>query len=184
MKARFLLLLIPLLLFISLLIFLGAGLKRDPRLIPSPLIGKPVPVFTLRQLAEPDKIITHEALIGRVNLLNVWASWCVGCRAEHPFLMQLAASKVIPIVGFNYKDTRDNALRYLERHGNPYIVNAHDLSGRAGMDLGVYGAPETFLVDQNGKIIYKQVGPITTEIWEETFLPLIEQLHRRAGGDS
>lgn len=176
MNTRYLVFLIPLILFAALITFLGIGLNRDPKYVPSPLIGKPLPTFSLPELENPENITSNETLKGQVSLLNVWASWCVACRIEHPFLMQLAEQNTLPIYGFNYRDQRDNALRWLDRHGNPYRLNAHDLTGRAGIDLGVYGAPETFLIDKQGKIAYKQIGPITPEVWQETLAPLIEKL--------
>lgn len=176
MKPRYLFFLIPLFVFVSLLIFLGIGLNRDPKYVPSPLIGKPLPAFSLPELHNQEHIVSNEIFKNEVSLLNVWASWCTACRVEHPLLLQLAEQNTIPIYGFNYKDERENALLWLQRYGNPYQLNAHDLNGRAGIDLGVYGAPETFLIDTQGRVAYKQIGPITTEIWQETLAPMIKKL--------
>ncbi len=169
--------LVPLGIFIVLAIFLGIGLTRDPKLVPSPLIGKPAPAFTLPRLYEPEKNFSNEDLAGKVSLLNVWASWCAACRSEHPFLMQLAGKNIITIYGLNYKDERDDAIRWLAQYGgNPYTVIGHDLNGRTGMDWGVYGVPETFVIDKKGVIRYKHVGPLQPEVWNSTLLPIIQKL--------
>jgi len=175
MKLRFLL---PLALFGVIVAFLAVGLTRDPREVPSPLIDKPAPVFDLPQLAAADQRFTPESMKGRVWMLNVWASWCTACREEHPLLMELSKSKVIPLIGLNYKDQRPDALKTLARSGNPYQLSVHDLDGRVGINYGVYGVPETFLIDKNGVIRHKQIGPITAESWSQTILPLIEKLNQ------
>ena len=169
--------LIPLALFIVLAIILGIGLTRDPKLVPSPLIDKPAPTFELSRLYEPEQTFSEKDFIGQVSILNVWASWCGACRQEHPFLMKLAEEKAITIYGLNYKDTRADAKRWLQQYGgNPYNVIGYDDSGRAGMDWGVYGVPETFLIDKKGRVRYKHVGPLHSEIWQEQLLPLIQKL--------
>jgi len=175
MKLRFLL---PLALFGVIVAFLAVGLTRDPREVPSPLIDKPAPAFDLPQLAAADQRFTPESMKGRVWMLNVWASWCTACREEHPLLMELSKSNVIPLIGLNYKDQRPDALKTLARSGNPYQLSVHDLDGRVGINYGVYGVPETFLIDKNGVIRHKQIGPITAESWSQTILPLIEKLNQ------
>ena len=169
---------VPLLIFITLVVFLGIGLTRDPHLVPSPLINKPVPEFSLPRLTDKDQQLTSSDLRGQVSLLNVWASWCVSCRAEHPVLLDLAKKNVVTLYGLNYKDNREDALRWLEFYGNPYVESAHDLDGKVGIDFGVYGVPETFVVDKQGIIRYKQIGPITEDILDKTILPLINRLER------
>jgi cytochrome c biogenesis protein CcmG/thiol:disulfide interchange protein DsbE len=168
-------LVIPLVIFLAIAVFLWVGLFRDPREIPSPLIGKPAPAFTLPQLQAPQQTFSPEAMRGKVWLLNVWASWCVSCRDEHPFLVELSKSGV-PLVGLNYKDQRENALRWLQRFENPYQLSVSDLDGRVGIDYGVYGAPETFIIDKDGVVRYKRVGAMTPEVWKDTVEPLIRKL--------
>lgn len=171
--------LFPLAIFIVLAGFLAAGLRLNPREVPSPLIGKPVPSFRLAQLHASDKFITPEDMRGKVWLLNVWASWCVSCRQEHPVLIDLQQQNRIPIVGLNYKDDRAAAITWLTQHGgDPYLVSAVDADGRVGIDFGVYGVPETFLIDKNGMIRYKHIGPVTTEALKTKILPLAEELAR------
>jgi len=154
-------LLIPLGVFIVLCAFLLVGLWRDPREVPSPLIGKTAPAFTLAQLHEPSKTLGPADLKGQVWLLNVWASWCVSCREEHPLLVGLAKAKLVPIVGLDYKDETAAGKRWLAQHGDPYTVSVVDRDGRAGIDWGVYGVPETFLVGPDGTILTKVVGPLS-----------------------
>ncbi|MCM2290407.1 MAG: DsbE family thiol:disulfide interchange protein [Sulfuritalea sp.] len=171
--------LFPLAIFIVLAGFLAAGLRLNPREVPSPLIGKPVPSFRLAQLQASDKFITPEDMRGKVWLLNVWASWCVSCRQEHPVLIDLQQQNRIPIIGLNYKDDRAAAITWLTQHGgDPYLVSAVDADGRVGIDFGVYGVPETFLIDKNGMIRYKHIGPVTTEALKTKILPLAEELAR------
>jgi len=167
---------IPLLLFIGLVGFFAVGLMRDPREVPSPFIGKPAPAFKLEQLHAADRVFTPEEMKGRVWLLNVWASWCVSCRVEHPLLVEMAKRKVVPIVGLNYKDKREEGIAWLRKFGDPYVLSAYDLDGRVGIDYGVYGVPETFVIDKEGVIRYKQIGPITPEALEKKILPLLKQL--------
>jgi cytochrome c biogenesis protein CcmG/thiol:disulfide interchange protein DsbE len=171
------LLLLPLLLFLGLVIFLAVGLRRDPHEIPSPLINKPAPAFKLNQLQDPTKTISAEEMRGKVWLLNFWGTWCVACRDEHPLLIQYSKTGAVPIFGVDYKDERAKALRMLEEEGNPYTVTASDPEGRLSIDYGVYGAPETFLIDKNGVIRFKQVGPITEEVWQKEILPRVRQLN-------
>ena len=171
-------LLIPLGVFIVLCAFLLVGLWRDPREVPSPLIGKPAPAFTLAQLHEPSKTLGPADLKGQVWLLNVWASWCVSCREEHPLLVGLAKAKLVPIVGLDYKDETAAGKRWLAQHGDPYTVSVVDRDGRVGIDWGVYGVPETFVVDKTGTIRYKQIGPLTAEALEQKILPLIRELQK------
>jgi cytochrome c biogenesis protein CcmG/thiol:disulfide interchange protein DsbE len=171
---------IPLLIFAALVALLAVGLTRDPSRVPSPLIGKPVPAFDLPRLTEPDRTLGLDDLKGQVSLLNVWGSWCVACRVEHPFLMELAARGTVPIYGLNYKDDRDQAMTWLNRYGNPYTASAFDPKGRVGIDLGVYGAPETYIVDAEGTIAFKQIGPITEEVWKNEMLPLIQTLRGKS----
>ena len=169
---------IPLAIFLVLVVFLGIGLRLDPREVPSPLIGKPAPAFQLAQLHEPGKVLDKQDLRGQVWLLNVWASWCVSCREEHAVLVELAKSNVVPIYGLDYKDKRDDALAWLNQFGNPYVASITDNNGRVGMDYGVYGVPETFLIDKNGTIRYKQIGPLTPQALKDKILPLVRQLQQ------
>ncbi len=168
--------LIPIGLFVALGVLLAVGLKLDPRKIPSPLVGKPLPAFTLTTLEDPQKTVSEADFRGQVVLFNVWASWCVACKQEHPVLLDLAGRKLAPIVGLNYKDQRDAALAVLKADGNPYDVNLVDADGRVGIDWGVYGVPETFVVDKQGIIRHKHIGPITPEVIEQELLPLIREL--------
>ena len=168
--------LVPLLIFIVLVIFLGIGLTLDPREVPSPLIDKPMPVFSLNQLKETDQKLGSSDFINEVSLLNVWASWCVACRTEHPVLVDLAKSGVINIYGLNYKDEREDALRWLDYFGDPYAKSGHDLDGMVCLDFGVYGVPETFIIDRKGIIRYKHIGPVTEDILKNKLMPIIEKL--------
>lgn len=168
--------LLPLGIFLGLLVFLGIGLRLNPREIPSPFIGKPAPAFKLAQLHEPGKTISPQDMAGQVWVLNVWASWCVSCRAEHPVLMDFAKANVVPVVGLNYKDGRDDGTRWLREFGNPYLLSAFDNDGRVGIDYGVYGVPETFVIDKNGVIRMKYTGPLTPEAVAQKLMPLIKEL--------
>jgi cytochrome c biogenesis protein CcmG/thiol:disulfide interchange protein DsbE len=170
--------LIPLVVFGVLFAFLFVGLWRDPREVPSPLIGKPAPPFTLAQLHEPAKMLGPADLKGQVWMLNVWASWCVSCREEHPLLVQLGKSNLVPIVGLDYKDENAAGKRWLAENGDPYTVSVVDKDGRAGLDWGVYGVPETFVIDKTGTIRYKQIGPMTVEALQGKILPLIRELQK------
>ena len=170
--------LIPLGVFLVLVVFLAIGLGRDPREVPSPLINKAAPTFRLPQLQEPGKTFSAEDMRGKVWVLNVWASWCVSCRDEHPLLIEYAKTGAVPIYGLNWKDKREDALDWLGELGDPYVVSAVDLDGRVAIDYGVYGAPETYLIDQAGVIRHKHIGPVTPDAWKKDFLPLVQQLNR------
>ena len=171
---------VPLLVFIALAAFLAVGLTRDPREVPSPFIGKAAPAFTLEALHEPKAPFSPEQMKGKVWLLNVWASWCVSCRVEHPILLDLARSGAVPIVGLDYKDKPDDGKAWLAQRGDPYNVAVMDADGRVGIDWGVYGVPETFVVDKHGVIRYKQIGPVTTEALQKVILPLVRRLQDEA----
>jgi cytochrome c biogenesis protein CcmG/thiol:disulfide interchange protein DsbE len=173
MRTRFL---VPLALFVVLVGFLAVGLKLNPREVPSPLVDKPAPAFSLEQLHQPGARIGAADMKGQVWLLNVWASWCVSCREEHPLLVELGKAKVVPIVGLNYKDRRDDALKWLDQLGNPYTVSGVDADGRVGIDYGVYGVPETYVIDREGTIRFKQIGPVTPRVLQERILPLVRKL--------
>jgi len=177
MKAKFL---VPLFIFLLLAGFLGYGLKLNPRELPSALIDKPAPEFRLAQLSAPEVAIANADMRGQVWLLNVWASWCVACRQEHPVLNEFSRRKVIPLIGLNYKDGTDDAKAWLREHGDPYDTSLVDADGRVGIDFGVYGVPETFLIDQAGVIRYKHIGPVTPEAVRDVLLPKIAEL-KRAG---
>jgi cytochrome c biogenesis protein CcmG/thiol:disulfide interchange protein DsbE len=166
----------PLLLFLALAAFLAAGLKLDPREVPSPLIGQPAPAFAAPTLAEPARTLAHEDLLGRVWMLNVWASWCVACREEHPLLVDFARRQPVALIGLDYKDERDSATAWLERLGNPYADSLFDPEGRIGLDYGVYGVPETFIVDREGVVRYKHIGPLTPQVLRDEVEPLLARL--------
>jgi len=165
---------IPLILFAVLALFLLRGLELDPREMPSALIDRPLPEFTLPSL-ESDTLVNRDAVIGEVALFNVWATWCVSCRVEHPYLNQLTQQGV-PIYGVNYKDEDQDALRWLQELGNPYRLNIVDADGSLGLDLGVYGAPETYLVDAGGVIRYRHVGVVDERVWRDILQPLYQEL--------
>ena len=167
---------LPLGIFLLLAVFLAVGLRLDPREVPSPLIGKAAPPFQLPQLQDPGRTLGTEELKGKVWILNVWASWCVACLEEHPILVEFSKRNVLPIYGLNYKDKREDALEWLGKHGNPYTLSIQDGDGRVGIDYGVYGVPETYVIDRNGVIRYKRIGPVTTPILQEKILPLVRQL--------
>jgi cytochrome c biogenesis protein CcmG/thiol:disulfide interchange protein DsbE len=171
-------LLIPFAVFVVLCGFLFVGLFRDPREVPSPLIDKPAPAFTLKQLHVPDKALGTADMKGQVWLLNVWASWCVSCREEHPLLVELGKQNIVPIIGLNYKDEPAAGMRWLQQNGDPYNLSVVDRNGAVGIDYGVYGVPETFVIDKNGVIRYKQIGPITVEALEKKILPLVRELQK------
>lgn len=175
MKLRFLL---PLGIFLVIAIFLGIGLKLDPHEVPSPLIGKPAPAFTLAQLHEPQKTFSPEYMKGKVWLLNVWASWCASCRQEHVFFTEFARTNPsVNLIGLNYKDEREAGMQWLAKLGNPYLVSVSDTEGMAGLDWGVYGVPETFVIDKKGIIRHKQTGPVDSTILQTVIVPLIEKLN-------
>jgi cytochrome c biogenesis protein CcmG, thiol:disulfide interchange protein DsbE len=168
--------LIPLAVFLLLVVFLAIGLKLNPREVPSPLINKPAPQFSLPQLREPGSKVSIQDFRGEVWVLNVFASWCTPCLQEHPHLMTLSQSKAVMLVGFNYKDGREAALEWLAKHGDPYSRIVVDPDGRVGIDFGVYGVPETFVIDREGIIRFKHVGPLTPEVIDHTVVPLVKKL--------
>jgi len=175
---------IPLVLFVGLVAFLLIGLHRDPHEVPSPLINKPAPSFQLPQLHEPTKTFSSQDMKGKVYLLNFWGSWCVACRDEHPLLVQYAKSNVVPIYGVDYNYANDNAderaaaMQFLAELGNPYTETIYDKGGLTSIDYGVYGAPESFLIDKQGIIRFKQIGPITEDVWNNKIVPLAKQLNQ------
>jgi len=169
---------IPLALFVVLIIFLAIGLGHDPHEVPSPLINKPAPAFQLPQLQDPTKTFSATEMRGKVWLLNVWATWCLPCREEHPVLVELARSGAVPVYGLDYKDNREDALSLLSESGNPYVLCASDADGRVAIDYGVYGVPETYLIDREGIIRFKHVGPLNPEVVQNTVLPLVKDLNK------
>jgi len=169
---------IPLAIFIVLVVFLAIGLGHDPHEVPSPLINKPAPAFQLWQLQDPTKTFSAQEMRGKVWLLNVWSSWCISCREEHPVLLEFSRSGDVPLYGLDYKDKPEDALGWLRDFGNPYVLSAMDTDGRVGIDYGVYGVPETYLIDRDGVIRFKQVGPLTPEILQKTVLPLVKDLNK------
>jgi len=172
------LLLLPLILFVVLAGFLLIGLFRDPHEIPSPLINRSAPDFQLPQLQQASATFSAKDMRGEVWLLNFWGTWCVACREEHPLLVQYAKTGVVPIYGVDYKDQRAAALQWLDEFGNPYTLTAFDVDGRISIDYGVYGAPESYLIDRNGVIRFKQIGPITEDVWQNKILPLVKELNQ------
>lgn len=167
--------LIPVGLFGALVAFFFVGLGRDKETLPSPLIGKPAPVFELPTLEDPAQKVGNATFAGKPYVLNIWGSWCVGCRHEHETLMQISRQGEVPIIGLNWKDDRQSALQWLRQLGNPYVENAYDGEGRVAIDWGAYGAPETFLIDAQGTVIYKHIAPLTMDIWEREFLPKLRR---------
>ena len=165
--------------FIALVGLLAAGLRLNPREVPSPLIGKPAPHFELPLLNAPGKTFSQKDMLGSVWVLNVWASWCPPCLVEHPVVTALANSGIAPVIGLNYKDARENALPWLRRNGDPYKLSVYDLEGRIGIDYGVYGVPETYVIDRKGVIRYKHIGPLTPEIAQKKLQPLVKELSGR-----
>lgn len=170
--------LLPLAFFLVVVGFFVRGLFLNPREVPSPLIDKPAPEFLLPQLFDPAKTLSPRDLAGKVWLLNVWASWCVSCREEHPLLLELAKNGIVPIYGLNYKDKREDGIGWLNQLGNPYVLSVSDFDGRVGIDYGVYGVPETFVIDQRGVIRYKQIGPVTPEALQQKIIPLVKELQK------
>ena len=187
----------PLIGFIVLIVLLAVGLNLDPREVPSPLVGKPAPAISLSKLGSDEKFSPQD-MQGKVWLLNVWSTWCVSCRQEHPMLVQMAKSQTVTLIGLNYKEVRGDASfdmskinaeaektmatqrasAWLQRHGNPYALSALDLDGRVGIDYGVYGVPETYVIDKAGIIRLKHTGPITPEVFSSKLLPLVKELNR------
>ncbi len=170
--------LFPVVLFLILVVFLAIGLTRNPHEIPSPLVGKTAPSFNLPLLDDPNKRLAPTDLKGQIWLLNVWASWCTSCAEEHPLLLELSRSGKVPLYGMNYKDQRGAALDWLARQGNPYVATISDSDGRIGIEYGVYGVPETYLIDRLGVIRYKQIGPMTPQGLKDRILPLITELQQ------
>ena len=168
----------PFVIFVVLAAFLYVGLHLNPREVPSPLIGKSAPAFNLSQLHDPTKQFSPQEMKGQVWLLNVWASWCVSCREEHPLLVALSEQKIVPIYGLDYKDKRSDAEMVLRNGGDPYTLTAFDADGRVGIDYGVYGVPETYVIDKQGIIRYKQTGPINPQNLREVLLPLVSKLEK------
>jgi len=171
--------LLPAVAFTILIGFFVVGLQRDPGAIPSPFIGKPAPEFFLESLGDPAWKVGTEDFAGRPWVLNVWATWCVGCREEHAALLSIARENRVPIMGLNWRDDRALALGWLEQLGNPYVSVAYDPEGGTAIDWGVYGAPETFLIDAEGRVIKKHIGPLTVETWQREFLPLLPSTGKR-----
>jgi cytochrome c biogenesis protein CcmG, thiol:disulfide interchange protein DsbE len=172
--------LLPAAAFVALAVLFAFGLnpKRDIHALPSPLIGKPAPLFKLTDVSDPTRIVSNADLKGQVYVLNVWGTWCVACREEHPALLAIAQQHVVPIIGLVYMDEQPKAKQWLEQLGNPYNAVAFDTDGRTAIDWGVYGAPETFLVDGAGRVLYKFISPMTPEIWQQEFLPRIAAARR------
>lgn len=169
---------LPLIIFLALAAFFLVGLDKDPRAVPSPLINKPAPEFSLPRLDDPSKVVSKKDMLGKVWLLNVWSSWCTSCRQEHPTMVKVGkdGQKLVPIIGLNYKDKDADAFRFLRQGGDPYDFSIKDPSGEVGINYGVYGVPETFVIDKKGTIRYKQLGPITPEAWDKHIYPLIKEL--------
>ena len=170
---------LPLVAFLVLAGFLYVDLGLNPHVVPSPLIGKPAPAFTLPQLHEPNKQFSTQEMKGKVWLLNVWSSWCVSCREEHPVLVDLSRQNIVPVYGLDYKDKREDGEAWLERGGNPYVLSISDIEGRVGIDYGVYGVPETYVIDKQGIIQYKEIGPVTPQKLKDKILPLVAQLQAK-----
>jgi cytochrome c biogenesis protein CcmG/thiol:disulfide interchange protein DsbE len=171
---------IPLIIFLVIVAFLARGLSGgyDPHIIPSVLIGKPAPEFQLPELRDPTKTFSPQQMHGKVWLLNIWGSWCAACREEHPYLLELAKAGTVPIYGLDWKDKREDGLATLDELGDPYVLNVSDVNGRVAVDYGVTGAPESYLIDKNGVIRYKEVGQLTPEIIQKKILPLVRELNK------
>jgi len=169
---------LPLIIFFGLVWFLWRGLSLNPRDLPSVLINKPVPEFSLPQLQQPDKTLSAADMKGQVWLLNVWGSWCVSCRYEHPVLNELSRQQIVPIIGLNWKDKPEDARAWLAKYGDPYKLSVSDIDGRVAINFGVYGAPETFVIDQAGTIRYKYTGPLDAVAMRDILLPLIRDLKK------
>ena len=172
--------LLPFAAFVALVVLFAFGLSpsRDIHALPSPLIGKPAPEIALSDLLDPSRAVSNAALKGQVYVLNVWGTWCVACREEHEALLAISQQHIVPIIGLDWKDQRDRAQQWLQQLGNPYQAVAFDSDGRTGVNWGVYGAPETYLVDQQGRVIYKFISPMTQQVWEREFLPRIAAARR------
>lgn len=172
---------LPLIIFVALAVVLGLGLSNDPKVLPSALLNKPLPPFNTPKLLTPEQTVNQNDLKGQIALINVWATWCPSCKQEHAFLNQLKQRGVV-IYGVNYKDERQGAIEWLNQYGDPYVLNVFDERGQLGVDLGVYGAPETFLIDANGIIQHRHAGPLHDAVWLKEFVPRIEQL--KSGGNN
>jgi cytochrome c biogenesis protein CcmG, thiol:disulfide interchange protein DsbE len=166
--------------FIGLVVLFAAGLSptRDIHALPSPLIGKQAPAFELTDVLDAKRMVRSDELKGQIYVLNVWATWCVPCREEHEALLAIAQKHTVPIIGLNWKDNRDRSKQWLQQLGNPYQAVAFDPDGRVAIDWGVYGAPETYLVNRQGQVIFKFISPMTQEIWDQEFLPRITAAQR------
>ena len=175
---------VPVLVLAALVGVFYYSLGRDKETLPSPLIGKAAPQFELTRVENPAQSISNRDFAGQVYVLNVWGSWCVACRDEHPALLEIKQRGEVPIIGLNWNDDRGEALRWLREFGDPYTVSAFDGEGRVAIDWGVYGAPETFLVDASGRILHKQVGPLTIGIWESDFVPKIQRAKQGTGAEA
>ena len=167
---------IPLVIFLLMAALLWRGLSLDPKVVPSPLIDKQAPAFNLAMLEDPSRNLSTADMKGQVWVLNVWASWCVSCRAEHEVITNLARRNLVAVVGLNYKDESSEATRWLKQFGNPYAVSVIDRDGRVGIDWGVYGVPETFVIGADGLIKYKHIGPVTHESLEQKIMPVLKEL--------
>jgi len=167
---------LPLAIFVLMVGLLGYGLRLDPKLVPSPLIDKPAPAFSLAMLDDPSRQLSNADMVGQVWILNVWASWCVSCRAEHEVITALANKNLVSVIGLNYKDQSADAQRWLQQFGNPYTTSIIDLDGRVGIDWGVYGVPETFVIGADGMIKYKHIGPVTHESLNQKIMPILKEL--------
>ncbi len=176
--------LLPGVAFVAIVVFFALGLNptRDIRALPSPLIGKPAPSFKLTDVVDPARTVDSAALKGQVYVLNVWGTWCFACRQEHPALLAIAKQNVVPIIGLDYLDDRDKARQWLQEFGNPYASTPFDVEGRTAIDWGVYGAPETYLIDRQGRIVYKFISPLTQEVWDREFMPRIGQARAGSAG--
>jgi cytochrome c biogenesis protein CcmG/thiol:disulfide interchange protein DsbE len=174
--------LLPFAAFVALVVLFAVGLNpnRDIHALPSPLIGKQAPEFTLKDVLDPSRTVSNASYKGQVYVLNVWATWCVPCRQEQEALLEISRRHVVPIIGLNYRDDHDKAKQWLEQLGNPYTAVAFDGDGRTAIDWGVYGAPETYLVDTHGRVIFKFISPMTEEVWDKEFLPRITAARRGA----
>ena len=176
--------LLPLFAFVLLAALLGFGIwwnsAHDPTAVPSPLINKPAPAFTLPLLDQPGRMLSKASLLGKPYLVNVFASWCYACGQEHPVLMAESQNLGVPLIGYDYKDDPNDAKAWLAQHGNPYVTVMTDVNGHTAIDFGVYGAPETFLIDGKGVIRYKRIGPLTPQVINEQLKPAIESLRKEA----
>jgi cytochrome c biogenesis protein CcmG/thiol:disulfide interchange protein DsbE len=172
--------LLPFAAFVALAVLFAFGLnpKRDIHALPSPLIGKPAPEFALTDVLDANRIVSNSTLKGQVYVLNVWATWCVPCREEHEALLAISQTHLVPLIGLNWKDNRDRSKLWLQQLGNPYQAVGFDGDGRAAIDWGVYGAPETYLIGKDGQVLFKFISPITEQVWNEEFVPRIAAAQR------